>query len=427
MAPNKAFAAAVAIFAVQTAVAQPVDFEAKVIGGSQANQLEWPWIVSLRGAGDQHTCGGSLIAPDTVVTAAHCSGGQPASQFSVLAGSNDRTSSQATVVGVASIKNHRGFNEETLVNDISIWKLSTPIQAGPTIKFAQLPGQDEDPAASTAVKLAGWGVTKDPNQPQGGQGGQGIPPQGGPPQGGFPPGIFPRDTPQEPSPKLFLPQDFDLSLRDPQGPIGQDPGFPIGQDPGFPVGQDPGSPVGQDPGFPVGQNPGFPVGQNPGSPVGQNPEFPVGQDPGFPVGQDPGFPVGQDPGSPVGQDPSSPVGQDPGSQPPQGTPDPEAESTTPPRLLRETALTILDRNDCSQAYQAAGPRAPSITQDMICAGVPGGAKDSCFGDSGGPLVDASSKTLVGIVSFGLACGHPTAPGVYTKVSSFLDFIQKASA
>ncbi|EGX89764.1 Peptidase S1/S6 [Cordyceps militaris CM01] len=386
MAPNKAFAAAVAIFTVQTAVAQPIDFEAKVIGGSQANQSEWPWIVSLRGAGDQHTCGGSLIAPDTVVTAAHCSGGQPASQFSVLAGSNDRTSSQATVVGVASIKNHRGFNEETLVNDISIWKLSTPIKAGPTIKFVQLPEQGQDPAASTAAKLAGWGVTKDPNQPQGGQGGQGIPPQGGPPQGGFPPGIFPRDAPQEPSPKLFLPQNFDLSVRDPQGPTGQNPGFPVGQDPGFPNGQNPGSPVGQDPSSPVGQDPGSPVGQNPGSPVGQ----------------------------------------DPGSQPPQGTPDPEAESTTPPQLLRETALTVLDRNDCSQAYQAAGPRAPSITQDMICAGVPGGAKDSCFGDSGGPLVDASSKTLVGIVSFGLACGHPTAPGVYTKVSSFLDFIKNPS-
>lgn len=92
MAPNKAVAAAIAVFAAQTASAKPVDFEAKVVGGSQAKQADWPWIVSLRrgqgGGQGQHTCGGSLVSADTVVTAAHCSDGQPASSFSVLAGSN---------------------------------------------------------------------------------------------------------------------------------------------------------------------------------------------------------------------------------------------------------------------------------------------------------------------------------------------------
>lgn len=63
---------------------------------------------------------------------------------------------------------------------------------------------------------------------------------------------------------------------------------------------------------------------------------------------------------------------------------------------------------------------------MICAGATGGAQDSCYGDSGGPLVDANSNTLVGIVSFGLECGHPTAPGIYTKVSSYMDFIRQVA-
>lgn len=141
--------------------------------------------------------------------------------------------------------------------------------------------------------------------------------------------------------------------------------------------------------------------------------------------------------------PLPPTGHPQDSQPaPQGPQVPINEEITAPRLLREAMLSVVDRSTCSQAYtpttqvQQPGPMqpgqfgkrgfSPRITQNMICAGARGGAQDSCYGDSGGPLVDANSNTLVGIVSFGLACGHPTAPGVYTKVSSYLDFIRQVA-
>ncbi|KAF7575659.1 Secreted trypsin serine protease [Pyrenophora tritici-repentis] len=50
-------------------------------------------------------------------------------------------------------------------------------------------------------------------------------------------------------------------------------------------------------------------------------------------------------------------------------------------------------------------------------------KVSVPGDSGGPLVDAS-KTLVGVVSFGQGCALPGYPGVYSRVSTLLSFIQQ---
>ena len=59
---------------------------------------------------------------------------------------------------------------------------------------------------------------------------------------------------------------------------------------------------------------------------------------------------------------------------------------------------------------------------MICGGETG--IDTCQGDSGGPLIaNIDGKfTLVGVTSFGKGCAQKNKPGVYTKVSNFLDFI-----
>ena len=59
---------------------------------------------------------------------------------------------------------------------------------------------------------------------------------------------------------------------------------------------------------------------------------------------------------------------------------------------------------------------------MLCAGV--GGKDSCNGDSGGPIVirNGDSHVLVGIVSFGAACGDSFYPGVYARVSAVTSWI-----
>ena len=59
---------------------------------------------------------------------------------------------------------------------------------------------------------------------------------------------------------------------------------------------------------------------------------------------------------------------------------------------------------------------------MLCAGE--GGKDSCQGDSGGPIVirNGDSHVLVGVVSFGAACGDAYYPGVYARVSSATSWI-----
>ena len=67
----------------------------------------------------------------------------------------------------------------------------------------------------------------------------------------------------------------------------------------------------------------------------------------------------------------------------------------------------------------------TVTSNMICAGYLNGGRDSCYGDSGGPLMVLSdeSPVIYGSVSFGYGCAQPNAPGVYTRVANYIDWIQ----
>jgi hypothetical protein len=87
--------------------------------------------------------------------------------------------------------------------------------------------------------------------------------------------------------------------------------------------------------------------------------------------------------------------------------------------LRQVSLPIVSNDDCNVPYQG------EITDNMLCAGLPQGGEDACQGDSGGPLVvPVSSGTYkqAGVVSFGKQCALPDIPGVYTRVSRYIDWI-----
>lgn len=90
--------------------------------------------------------------------------------------------------------------------------------------------------------------------------------------------------------------------------------------------------------------------------------------------------------------------------------------------LQEVEVPILSQEECRNSNYGES----KITDNMICAGyVEQGGKDSCQGDSGGPmhvLGSGDAYQLAGIVSWGEGCAKPNAPGVYTRVGSFNDWI-----
>jgi len=85
--------------------------------------------------------------------------------------------------------------------------------------------------------------------------------------------------------------------------------------------------------------------------------------------------------------------------------------------LLKVDVPVVDLPTCQAAYPS-----DNVGDQQICAGNNG--QDSCQGDSGGPLtgLDDSGKVLVGIVSYGLGCGRPGFPGIYTRVVKYKQWI-----
>lgn len=93
----------------------------------------------------------------------------------------------------------------------------------------------------------------------------------------------------------------------------------------------------------------------------------------------------------------------------------------------KAVVPVKNTNRCAVNYEALPQnKRPLIDSRSLCAG--DGTADACGGDSGGPLhyLDQREEKfyLVGVVSFGVGCARSDFPGVYTRVTSFLDWIQR---
>ncbi|MBB4524492.1 UNVERIFIED_ORG: secreted trypsin-like serine protease [Rhizobium sophorae] len=149
----------------------------RVIGGQAAKKGEWPWQVKIlapdpeqRGRFGGH-CGGSLIAPRWILTAAHCvtsgrSGKQDLFARDLLIVEGKSKIDKVIAVdgpdkpglAVEDVIIHEDFDRKVFANDIALIKLGEPAKSKPAILASA--SDDAVEAAGHPAVVTGWGYTK---------------------------------------------------------------------------------------------------------------------------------------------------------------------------------------------------------------------------------------------------------------------------
>lgn len=137
------------------------DLTKRVVNGKNATPHSWPWMVSLRRNG-RHICGGSLIKPNWVVTAAHCVADNLATRtYTVVVGAHRRTGTTQFQKSykLRQIIKHKGYSRSHLRNDIAVLQLETPIDASLHVNVVCLPKAGTRVVPGKNCYLTGWGRT----------------------------------------------------------------------------------------------------------------------------------------------------------------------------------------------------------------------------------------------------------------------------
>lgn len=136
----------------------------RIVGGHNTKINDYPHQISLRSrpifcpqCPYSHYCGGSILAKNIVLTAAHCVDGRESKTFAVVSGSNNLNGGDGFIVKVKNIYIHDSYDIWTIDNDVAVLHLAQDLPSNylsSPIKLA-----DELPEVDELATVTGWGET----------------------------------------------------------------------------------------------------------------------------------------------------------------------------------------------------------------------------------------------------------------------------
>ncbi|KAL9985662.1 hypothetical protein ACROYT_G008088 [Oculina patagonica] len=137
----------------------------RIVGGTEAPINSWPWQVMLMTSSNRQFCGGSLIDPSWVLTAAHCVRRSSPSRVKVRLGAHYRVSGSVGTeqdINVEKIITHESYHKpKTYSNDIALLKLAKPATLGRGVGLVCLSHPSNALPIDNANKkcwITGWGT-----------------------------------------------------------------------------------------------------------------------------------------------------------------------------------------------------------------------------------------------------------------------------
>ncbi|KAG0426151.1 hypothetical protein HPB47_026727 [Ixodes persulcatus] len=147
----------------------------RIVGGRESEPGAWPWMAAIyinSGGVNSAACGGALVTPRHVVTAAHCvvvghrATNLPPSVFTIRLGDHNLVRSDDNVspveIPVVKVERHADFVPRTFKNDVAVLTMERPATFNKFVRPVCLPYGDD--FASRDLNgyhafVTGWGTT----------------------------------------------------------------------------------------------------------------------------------------------------------------------------------------------------------------------------------------------------------------------------